>query len=76
VPILSLSYAQDFPIPINSILEPCRQPWLPYFVADNIERAHALEQLLGRDVPKLLVCVCVCVCVYLVCVRLRVCRWR
>jgi len=63
---------KDFPIPINSILEPCREPWLPYFVADNIERAHALEQLLGRQVPMLLVrCVCVCVCCVCVCVCVR-----
>ena len=33
---------KDFPIPINQILEDRKEPWLPFFVADNVVRC-ALE---------------------------------
>jgi len=45
---------ENYPLPIN-VFE-THVPWLPAFVAENMQRAQALETLLGRDVPQLLIC--------------------
>mmetsp|Transcript_52239 Transcript_52239/g.162233 ORF Transcript_52239/g.162233 Transcript_52239/m.162233 type:complete len:825 (-) Transcript_52239:15-2489(-) len=46
----------DFPIPIHTVFESGRLPWLPAFVAENIIRARALESVLGREVSSLFLC--------------------